>query len=485
MPEEALGLPIDRQPELPPPDSWEAIRLFVDEFRSLRKSSSVENLVNTEIYSLYSLNSSKKFMHGARLRRLKALGGLLGSNLVEKSVYRKALNILRFHDESYLPSAPSEIGGFALLFSLSKTEDSAIDLAKEELDQVYRAVTGRTRARQKAVPRDPLERAAHLRRLATVKTFLSLRRAALRSLLGEEIALPDNPSPHAKGYLILALDRGEYQQLRRHNEETVDMRRENQVHVHDTLTYLQHAIELTRSDDAMRVIAGLLALTGRRPIEVASRGTISKLDGEGGDYCVVFRGQAKTKSRAGTMYDVAFPIPVLCAPYIALDAWKHLRSSSRGREIAMMAPAEFNRRLGWTLGYIVGVEFSEHLRGRPKAQPKDLRGIYAEICNQIYNGDGMIGRRIMDNSLYYSKILGHGAYSGQVSDAYKSFVLDDLPATPDPRPLPVLKKKTKVTGQRKRPRPPGLHGLSKLGASPKTPKKRSQRPRKVAKRARA
>jgi hypothetical protein len=227
-------------------------------------------LVNTEIASLYSLNSSKKFMHGARLRRLKALSVLLGSTLIEKSIYRKALNILRFHPESYLPSAPSEINGFALLFSLSRTEDSAIALAKEELDQVYRAVTGRTRARQKAVPRDPLERSAHLRRLGTVKTFLSLRRAALRSLLGEEIALPDNPSPHAKGYLILALDRGEYQQLRRHNEETVDRRRENQAHVHDTLAYLQHAIELTRSDDAMRVLAGLLALTGRRPIESKS-----------------------------------------------------------------------------------------------------------------------------------------------------------------------------------------------------------------------
>ena len=160
----------------------------------------------------------------------------------------------------------------------------------------------------------------------------------------------------------------------------------------------------------------------------------------------------------------------------------------------MMAPAEFNRRLGWTLGYIVGVEFSDHLRGRPKAQPKDLRGIYAEICNQIYNGDGMIGRRIMDNSLYYSKILGHGMYSGQVSDAYKAFVLDDLPANPDPRPLPVLKKKTKVVVKGKRPRPPGLHGLSKLGASPKTPKKRvsrktqkkhSRRARKATTRARA
>lgn len=315
---------------------------------------------------------------------------------------------------------------------------------------------GRARSNRAAKPEDPLAAAAHARKLATVKTLLTLRRTALRKLLGEEISLPSSDSPYTKGYLALSLDRAEYQQLRHHTEDVVDMRRENQTHVRNTLSYLQHAIELTRSQDAMRIIAGLIALTGRRPVEVASVGHLSKLPGAGGEYCVVFEGQAKTKGRTGTMHDLPFAIPVLCAPYVALEAWQRLRSSERGRQIAEMTPRTFNARLGTTLGYIVGVEFSAYLLGgKAKAQPKDLRGIYAEICNQIYNGDGLIGRRIMDNGLYYSRILGHGAHSGQVSDSYKAFVLDDLPATPDPRPLPVLAKRPAKS--------PALQGLSSLG----------------------
>lgn len=131
-----------------------------------------------------------------------------------------------------------------------------------------------------------------------------------------------------------------------------------------------------------------------------------------------------------------------------------------------MDPRTFNSRLGSTLNYIVGNEFSRYLLGQEKAQPKDLRGVYAEICNQIYNGDGLIGRRIMDNGLYYSRILGHGPHSGPISDTYKAFVLDDLPATPDPRPLPALSKR--------RLKGPAMKGLSKLGL-PQPREKRSKR----------
>jgi hypothetical protein len=477
---------LDRHAELPPPDSPAAIAGFVRAFAALREPREIEYLVNTELVSLYSVNSSSKFIHGARLRRLTGLALSMGSELVENPVYRSGLRLLRFHRETYLPSAQADIAAFALVFSQSKTPDTARNLAGDELNQVYRFITGRVRTKDKKEPRDPLERIAYSRKLAIVTTLLSMRRTALRSVLGDEIALPDNPSHYAKGYLVLALERAEYICLRHHNEDVMNVRRENQMHVHDTLRYLGRAIELIRSDDAIRVIAGLIALTGRRPVEVASMGAISKLEGEGSDYCVAFRGQAKTRARAGTMHGAPFPIPVLCAPYIVLDAWKHLRNSPRGREIALMPPVEFNRRLGWTLGYVVGVEFSDHLRGgRAKAQPKDLRGIYAEICNQIYNGDALIGRRIMDNGLYYSKILGHGLYSGQVSDYYKAFILDDLPAEPDPRPLPMLKKPVVATIKRKRKRPPGLHGLSKLGAPRKPPKKAVRRARKVAKRVRA
>jgi len=327
-------------------------------------------------------------------------------------------------------------------------------------------VMGKARGTRRDLDKTRIAGEDEARKLSYVKTLLSLRRTALRSFLGEEITLATSNSPYTKGYLALTLERSEYQQLRHYTEEMVDLRRENQMHVRETNTYLRHAIELTRSQDSMRIIAGLVALTGRRPTEVAISGTISEIDGEGGDYCVVFEGQAKTKGRKGTMHDVPFPIPVLCAPYVVLEAWRRLRSSDRGRQIAEMPPPVFHTRLGTTLGFIVGREFSRHLYGKAKAQPKDLRGVYAEICNQIYNGDGLIGRRIMDNGLYYSRILGHGAHSGQVSDAYKAFVLDDLPAAPDPRPLPTL--------TRRQPKPPRMQGLSTLGLSKPPGKKRAR-----------
>jgi hypothetical protein len=441
---------------VPFPDSPAAIMHFVRDLTACKTVKSAKLLTNTELDKISSVFPAKKALQNARLRRIHVLRAYLSARLLENKVYAAALSILRFHPRSYFPSSQNEIEEFAHIFKLSRTDNYSLSISRSELNHLYKIIMGQARSSRAAKPADPLAAAAHARKLATVKTLLTLRRTALRKLLGEEIAFASSGSPYTKGYLALTLDRAEYQQLRHHTEDVVDMRRENQTHVRNTLAYLQHAIELTRSQDAMRVIAGLIALTGRRPVEVASVGNLSKLPGTGGEYCVVFEGQAKTKGRTGTMHDLPFAIPVLCAPYVALEAWQRLRSSERGRQIAEMTPRIFNARLGTTLGYIVGVEFSAYLLGgKAKAQPKDLRGIYAEICNQIYNGDGLVGRRIMDNGLYYSRILGHGAHSGQVSDSYKAFVLDDLPATPDPRPLPILAKRV--------PKPPSLQGLSSLG----------------------
>lgn len=438
----------------------------MDLVRALTSAGTAEEAelaANIELQRITSSFPSKKFLHQARLRRIAIIRHYLARTLLSEKKYEKALFSLRFHPASYLPSARNEIEEFVRLFALSKTSAESERFAKSELNQLYKTAMGRARGTRHEVRKARLASKNETRKLAVVKKFLTLRRSALRALLGEEIARPGSRSPYAKGYRALALESEEYQQLRHHTEETVDLRRENQAHVRETRDYLNHAVSLTRSSDVMRLIAGLLALTGRRPSEVAITGTLMELVGEGGDYCVVFEGQAKTKGREGTRYGTRFPIPTLCAPRVAIEAWERLRRSSRGQEIAAMEPRVFNSRLGWTLGYIVGNEFSRHLLNREKAQPKDLRGIYAEICNQIYNGDGLIGRRIMDNGLYYSRILGHGAHSGPISDAYKAFVLDDLPATPDPRPLPSLTK---------RPKPPPMKGLSTLGLPAKREKKK-------------
>lgn len=448
----------------PPPDSAEAILGLVRALTSAKTNKEAELAANTELQRITLAFPNKQFLQQARLRRITVIRHYLSRDLLSNKKYEKALFSLRFHPDSYLPSARNEIDEFTRLFALSKTADESARFAKSELNQLYKTVMGEARGTRNEIAKARLTSKDDVRRLGVVKTFLNLRRSALRALLGEEIALPDSRSPYAKGYRALALERSEYQQLRHHTEEVVDIRRENQVHVRETRDYLNHAVGLTKSSDAMRIIAGLLALTGRRPIEVASTGTLTELNGDGGDYCVVFEGQAKTKGREGTMYNTPFPIPTLCAPRLALEAWERLRTSSRGQEIAAMEPRTFNRRLSTTLSYIVDSEFSSYLLGREKVQPKDLRGVYAEICNQIYNGDGLIGRRIMDNSLYYTRILGHGAHSGSISDSYKAFVLDDLPATPDPRPLPSLKK---------RPKPPPMKGLSTLGL----PRSREKRKR--------
>lgn len=451
---------------VPPPDSAAAILSLVRALTTAKTSKEAEFAANTSLQNITSILPNKTLLQQARLRRITVIRHYLARDLLGNKKYEKSLLFLRFHADSYLPSARNEVNEFVQLFALAKTAAESERFAKSELNQLYRTVMGRARGARRDIAKTRVADEEEARKLSIVKTFLSLRRTALRSLLGEEIALPSSQSPYTKGYLALTLERSEYQQLRHHTEEVVNLRRENQVHVRETNAYLRHAIELVRSVDSMRVIAGLLALTGRRPIEVARTGTISELSGEEGDYCVVFQGQAKTKGRDGTMHDVPFPIPVLCAPYVVLEAWKRLRTSTRGQQIAEMEPRIFNARLGTTMGYIVGVEFSRYLHGRIKAHPKDLRGIYAEICNQIYNGDGLVGRRIMDNGLYYSRILGHGAHSGQVSDAYKAFVLDDLPATPDPRPLPNL--------TRRRAKPPPMQGLSTLGLPEARRKKRAR-----------
>ena len=98
----------------------------------------------------------------------------------------------------------SEIEEFARLFALSKTADESVRFAKSELNQLYKTVMGRARGTQNNIRKARLANEEDLRKLGVVKTFLNLRRNALRSLLGEEISLPGSRSPYAKGYLALA-----------------------------------------------------------------------------------------------------------------------------------------------------------------------------------------------------------------------------------------------------------------------------------------
>lgn len=243
----------------------------------------------------------------------------------------------------------------------------------------------------------------------TRRRLISEYRSAIRSVMGDN-------APVLKYFRYSSERTQEYrdhqnaQRLVRHdNQRPLDADR----HISAAVAVLEFNDLVTWSTES--AIAGVIALTGRRPYEVACVGTMTP-DPED-DNCILFAGQIKTRDdiRAGEAYS----IPVLARRDLVLKTVARIRE-----EIDPKLPNDvYSQRWGKLIGKASKAYFVDDDR-RP-ILPRELREAYAAIAYHMFAPDKITGVR------YYNRVLGHVEGDLNTTLFYFGFYIKDQPL-PDP-----------------------------------------------------
>lgn len=145
----------------------------------------------------------------------------------------------------------------------------------------------------------------------------------------------------------------------------------------------------------LRITAGLLLITGRRPIEIVKTGQFT-FPKTGRRTHIVFDGQAKTKERE----QPAYRIPVLAERDLIKLALGNLRRSRQYGEFQSIDNDAIHTRISPDLNGVVkrhyGLLWS----------PKKLRALYAAYCYAKF------APVHYDEIVYMGEVLGHGHGEG-------------------------------------------------------------------------
>ncbi len=143
--------------------------------------------------------------------------------------------------------------------------------------------------------------------------------------------------------------------------------------------YLKTINTLLKSDDYREITAGLIAATGRRPIEILKTGEFKQL----GQYEVMFAGQAKTKGEIRNAYR-AF---TLVESSKVIDAFAILRRLPEIKKLQKMSLATIDSGRNSQINSKVKEYFSPLVKppaGELELSAKNLRAIYAAIAIYLF-----------------------------------------------------------------------------------------------------
>lgn len=223
----------------------------------------------------------------------------------------------------------------------------------------------------------------------------------------------------------------EYEQMKK-NPALKTERIENKVPINPK-GYLEKASELLLSDDPHELAAGLIAVSGRRPIEINARGSFRLIEQENcpqpfnAEYAVWFKGQAKKRDYHLPEEDrPEFPISTLIPAKAFIKAFKRFRAMPEAKEIVAFMRAEDKAgkreeetnkaiadRRNRSIDRIIKREFSEILPPRHNEEDdnsKVLRSAYACLAVERDCPPRL------DDLLFASRLLGHYIIKEKVSD---------------------------------------------------------------------
>ena len=191
----------------------------------------------------------------------------------------------------------------------------------------------------------------------------------------------------------------------------------NRLVITNPVGLIETANNLLKPDnvDFYNTVIALLAVTGRRPIEILSTGSFQK----SGANDLFFSGQAKTREAKHARGD--FNIFVLANPEKVLAALKKIRTE---KDFSGLTNRQIESRTSGYLGIASRKHFNHVLSGTDMITPKSLRGIWVNIAHQLF-------RPMSIPSVFATNQLGHATPDGQKvsrasADNYMQFYLPAL-----------------------------------------------------------
>lgn len=227
----------------------------------------------------------------------------------------------------------------------------------------------------------------------TVKGYLSVMRKEFTD------------EPYVLRYLVLPEEvanaiNSEYTQALKRHKQTPD----RLITAAAAKSLVESAISALAAKPYLEVAAGLVCLTGRRPVEILRTGVFIE-DPEVGDpallgpYRTLFAGQTKTRSDE----EFSYPIPLLAEPQIVQAGIEKLRAHPYCQKLQELDNNAVHRRTSADINGHCKRHFG--LRWTPKL----LRAFYAAYCYYLYAPEHY------DEVVYLGEILGH-QHGGETPD---------------------------------------------------------------------
>lgn len=154
---------------------------------------------------------------------------------------------------------------------------------------------------------------------------------------------------------------------------------------------------LKESTNYFEIVAALLAVTGRRPIEILHTGSLSPANSQ---QCT-FTGQAKTRESEHARG--AFDIYTLAPPKLVSQA---LAKARKMRNYEGLSHRHIESRTSGMLGVKVRDIFGDVLAVEGVITPKSLRGVWVNIAHHLY-------KPMSIDSVFATNQLGHATPNGQ------------------------------------------------------------------------
>lgn len=233
---------------------------------------------------------------------------------------------------------------------------------------------------------------------------------------------------------IITFPEGMTETLTRDYNKAVKTKAENLVLVRNPDQLVAAFVEWLKSTDIRQKALGVMALTGRRFIEVVKTGEFRPVVEELPrgtarlKYVLEFGGQAKTREAEGTMHGVSYRIPVIpCGKVdtvpMVLQAMEEIRASKLGErwqtfdyvDLNAGESGRFNGQLRGSLSAIEGM--TDEVLG--KLSVKWLRALYAELAYARF------GSLRKTKSAFFAQILGHAEDDLKTSLSYMVLAIGD------------------------------------------------------------
>ena len=246
----------------------------------------------------------------------------------------------------------------------------------------------------------------------------------------------DDPRRALEGKVleVITFPDGMTETLTRDYNRAVKSRAENLVLIRNPDELVAAFVEWLQSTDMRQKALGVMALTGRRFIEVVKTGVfrpvVEKLPKGTArlKYVLEFEGQAKTREAEGSMHGVSYRIPVIPAGKVdtvpmVLKAMEEIRASKLGErwqnfdyvDLNAGESGRFNGQLRGSLSQIEGM--TDEVLG--KLSVKWLRALYAELAYARF------GALRKTKSAFFAQILGHAEDDLKTSLSYMVLAIGD------------------------------------------------------------